>query len=162
MTIQLKVIAVSSNHNSFGLRNMIFISNNGQGWQAAANDLNLKKKDTVLTVPEGQDIPTFLTLQSFEIPQQLESPSAAVMEQVWGKPADVITTFTLDQIRHAELVTFPEDFEKAWLQHFNRPVPFVKWKGLFWFIAEYGSNADYLELATKIVAATVKPSVIVP
>lgn len=82
--VQLKVIAVSSNHNSFGLRNMVMIGDNGQGWQAAANDLNVKPKDTILRIPEGQDIPTFLTLQSFEIPSELPAPNAAVMKEVWG------------------------------------------------------------------------------
>lgn len=82
--VQLKVVAVSSNHNSFGLRNMILIGDNGEGWQAAANDLNVKPKDTILRIPEGQDIPTFLTLQSFEIPSQLADPPAEVLKEVWG------------------------------------------------------------------------------
>jgi hypothetical protein len=82
--IQLKVVAVSSNRNAFGLRNMILIGDNGEGWQAAANDLNVKPKDTILRIPEGQDIPTFLTLQSFEIPSQLEDPPAKLLKEVWG------------------------------------------------------------------------------
>jgi len=81
--VKLKVVALSSNRNSFGLRNMIMIGDNGQGWQAAANDLNLKPRNTVLTVPEGQSIPTFLTLQSFEIPSQLADPPAELLADVW-------------------------------------------------------------------------------
>jgi len=81
--VQLKVVAVSSNHNSFGLRNMILIGDNGQGWQAAANDLNVKPRNAILTVPDGQSIPTFLTLQSFEIPRQLADPPAELLAEVW-------------------------------------------------------------------------------
>lgn len=83
--VQLKVVAVSSNHNSFGLRNMIFIGNNGQAWEAAANSLNVKEKGTVLTVPEDQSIPTFLVKQSFELARQLTpSPPPKLMKEVWG------------------------------------------------------------------------------
>ncbi len=84
--VQLKVVAVSSNLNSFGLRNMVFVGNNGQGWEAAANELNVKEKGDVLTIPEGQSITTFLVSQSFELVRHLTpSPPPEVMEEVWGK-----------------------------------------------------------------------------
>ena len=82
---KLKVVAVSTNQNSFGLRNMVMIGDAGTGWSAAANDLSVKPKDTVLAVPDDQDVLTFLTLQSFEIPQKLHpNPPAELMAEVWG------------------------------------------------------------------------------
>jgi hypothetical protein len=62
--------------------------------------------------------------------------------------------FTLAELRHAELVTFPENFEKAWLEHTGKQWVGGRFKGLFWFIYEYGSDPDCLALATKIVEAT--------
>jgi hypothetical protein len=81
--VQLKVVAMSVNRNSFGLRNVLMISDHGQGWAALANDLNCRSMDAILSVPDGQDIPTFLSLQSFEVPTQLPDPPVSVMEEVW-------------------------------------------------------------------------------
>lgn len=84
--MRLKVIAVSSNHNSFGLRSMILISDNGQGWQALANDLNVKAKGTVFEIPEDQSVSTFLCLQSFECTRRLDpDPPRKLTQEVWGK-----------------------------------------------------------------------------
>lgn len=84
--MKLKVVSVSSNHNSFGLRGMILISDNGQGWEAAANDLNVKAKGDVVnvrTLDNGE--PDFSGL-GFEIPHRLNpDPPAKLMKEVWGK-----------------------------------------------------------------------------
>mgnify|MGYP007013281602 CR=1 FL=1 len=87
--VRLKVVTVSVNHNSFGLKNMIMISDHGQGWQAAANDLNLRKEGTILEVPEDMDISTFLTRQGFEIPQRFaKDPNKKLMAEVWGETSN--------------------------------------------------------------------------
>jgi RecG-like helicase len=85
MARQLKVVAVSTNHNSFGLRNMIFIGDNGEGWQAAANDLNVRSKGDVLRIPDDGDIGLHLAGFNFEIPSRLNpDPPAKLMKEVWG------------------------------------------------------------------------------
>lgn len=84
MAIQLKVVAVSANHNSFGLRNMVFIGDNGQGWQAAANDINVRREGDIIRVPSEGDIGLHLTAFNFEIPSQLPDPPAKLLKEVWG------------------------------------------------------------------------------
>ena len=48
--MKLKVITVSTNANSFGLRSMILLADNGQGYQALTNDLNLRPAGTVMEI----------------------------------------------------------------------------------------------------------------
>jgi len=85
MAIRLKVVAVSSNHNSFGLRNMVFITDHGQGWQAAANDINVRKQGDILQVPDEGDIGLHLTAFNFEIPERIHpNPPAGLLQEVWA------------------------------------------------------------------------------
>ena len=84
--MRLKVISVSQNHNAFGLRGMIMISDNGQAWEAAANDLNVKQKgDIITTTVLGSGEPSFTGL-GLEIPRRLSpDPTPAIMKEIWGE-----------------------------------------------------------------------------
>lgn len=85
MSIRLKVLAASSNCNSFGLRGMVLIGDNGQGWEAAANDINLRTKGTILRVPDKGDIGLHLSQFGFEIAKRLHpDPPAEVVREVFG------------------------------------------------------------------------------
>lgn len=82
---EFKVASVSDNRNSFGLKGMILIAKDGDAWQAAANDINVKKKGEVLNVvlsPRGE--PDWWSF-GFEIPERLpQRASEAVVKEVWG------------------------------------------------------------------------------
>lgn len=83
--MKLKVASVSANHNSFGLRGMILVSDNGQAWEVAANDINVKAKGDVINSPiDTSGEPTFYGF-GFEIPRRLQpDPPAGVVAEVWG------------------------------------------------------------------------------
>ena len=84
ISIQLKVVAVSSNYNSFGLRNMVFVTDHGQGWQAAANDINVLKRGDIILVPSDGDIGLHLTGFNFEIPSRLTpDPSVELVREAF-------------------------------------------------------------------------------
>lgn len=46
-----KVVAVSSNSNSFGLRQIVLVAKSGVAFKACASTLNLPEKDSTVTVP---------------------------------------------------------------------------------------------------------------
>ena len=48
--MRYKVAAMSSNTNSFGLRSVILVSPECQGWQVLSNDLNLPERGTEFVV----------------------------------------------------------------------------------------------------------------
>ena len=81
--IQLRVLAVSTNHNAFGVRNMILIGDNGKGWQAAANDLNVKKTGDVIVVPDTGNVTEHLARMQFEIPSELSCVTEVLFRKVW-------------------------------------------------------------------------------
>jgi hypothetical protein len=79
--MKLKVVAVSSNANSFGLRQMIFISDDGHAFSACASTLNLKEQGSILNfegVPtEAEVVDLFVTKYNFELPELLPDPPAS-------------------------------------------------------------------------------------
>lgn len=80
---QFKVVAVSSNLNSFGLRGHIFIAKDGEAWQAAASSLSELKKGKVVRVTlDRNDRPEFGYL-GFEIPERLPNAPKKVVNEVW-------------------------------------------------------------------------------
>lgn len=81
---EFKVASVSSNRNSFGLRGMILVARDGEAWQVAANNLNERKKGTVLRVPAFGGKADFSHLE-FEVPERVSDAPPGVVEKVWGK-----------------------------------------------------------------------------
>ena len=77
---QFKVVSVSSNANSFGLRGMILMAADGEAWQVAANHLLVRrhKAGDTLAVPDHD-----FTAFGFELPEQLPNAPAKVLEQLW-------------------------------------------------------------------------------
>jgi hypothetical protein len=80
---QFKVAALSSNLNSFGLRNHVLIAEDGEAWQAAASHTNVRAKgEIVRAVLDRNDVPDFSYL-GFEIPSKLPNAPRNVVNEVW-------------------------------------------------------------------------------
>lgn len=77
-----KVVAVSSNQNSFGLTGMILMGRDGEAWEVAANSINLCRHGTVLKV-QRHNFAAF----GFEMPRQLPNAGRGVLAEVWPKLA---------------------------------------------------------------------------
>jgi hypothetical protein len=91
-TKTFRVASVSSNTNSFGLKQMVLLAQDGTAYKACANSLNLKQRGEDVTVQfdEGEQEYDFTSL-GFEIPEKMpEAPKHiidAVIEEVWGVTA---------------------------------------------------------------------------
>lgn len=83
-TKDFKVVAVSSNQNSFGLYGVVLMSKDGEAWEAAHGTLELPKRGDVLTVSMDPGGPNWAAL-GFEIPRQMPKPPQDVIKQVWGQ-----------------------------------------------------------------------------
>lgn len=80
---QFKVSALSSNLNSFGLRNHILIAEDGEAWQAAASELNVRKQGEIIKLHlDLNDVPDF-AYAGFEIPSRLPNAPRNVVNEVW-------------------------------------------------------------------------------
>lgn len=85
-TEQFKVLMVSENHNSFGLRQCVMIAKDGTAFKACANDLNIPKKGDTLEVPVtvGKFKTNYnFSALSFEIPERMEDAPKGVIKEVW-------------------------------------------------------------------------------
>jgi hypothetical protein len=77
-----KVVSVSGNRNSFGLKGMILIAPDGETWEVAASEINCKTQGECVRVPVVGRIRTFAAL-GFEIPKRLPDAPADVVAAVW-------------------------------------------------------------------------------
>lgn len=59
--------------------------------------------------------------------------------------------FTLQQIRHANMICFPEDFERLLEKHSTLKGWTFSDKTLLGFIVEFGSTVEMLEVAEKMI-----------
>jgi len=83
MSKQFKVVAVSTNTNSFGLRGMVLMAKDGEAWQVGANDINIKKKGDIVTL-EMDSVDVIFANLGFEIPVKLLNAPESVINEVWG------------------------------------------------------------------------------
>ena len=82
---EFKVVAVSSNHNSFGLTGVVLVARDGQSYEVASNDLHLPQQGDVLGVPTKPGVGFDWGRFGFEIPRELHPPAPPeVVRQVWG------------------------------------------------------------------------------
>ena len=79
---RFKVVAVSENCNSFGLRSHVMMACDGETWEVAASHLHGKELGEVLTVPCINYCPQWHQL-SFEIPERLVNAPPAVVAEAW-------------------------------------------------------------------------------
>lgn len=81
--MKLKVAAVSSNRNGFGLRSVVLISETGEGWRALSNDLYLPAEGEIVETGD-LDVATALCLKNWECPERkFPDPPADVVAIVW-------------------------------------------------------------------------------
>lgn len=91
-TKTFRVAAVTSNANSFGLKQMVLLAQDGTAYKVCANSLHLKQKGEDITVQfdEAEGDYNFTSL-GFEIPEEMpKAPKHimdAVIEEIWGVPA---------------------------------------------------------------------------
>lgn len=84
--IIFKVVAVSSNTNSFGLHQAIMISREGVAYKACAGYLNVPKRGDELFIPFiGEDSNSLDFGGRFEIPERIEDAPQDVIAEVWGQ-----------------------------------------------------------------------------
>ena len=86
-TETFKVLAVSKNTNSFGLKNCIMVSKRGICYSGCANYLNVPKQDTNIEVPvslvnNGLAKFDFVSL-GFELVERLEDCPEDVIREVF-------------------------------------------------------------------------------
>lgn len=80
-----KVVAISTNHNSFGLHGVVVVARDGQAYEVGASDLHLPKEGDVLAVPTKPGLGLDWGKFGYEIPRELAPPaSPEVVRQVWG------------------------------------------------------------------------------
>jgi hypothetical protein len=90
---RFRVVTISSNTNSFGLHNHIFVAPDGDAWQAAAYrgpGGKTIKAGEILVVPWKNKEPCFADL-GYEIAEPVPAgrASAKVVREIWGKEAEV-------------------------------------------------------------------------
>ena len=80
------MVALSSNTNSFGLRGVVMVAKDGEAWEAAANYINVPKKDDIIKLvftetSEGvlSKYPQFPS--GFEIPARKPDAPAEMLKQ---------------------------------------------------------------------------------
>ena len=83
---EFKVVAVSENTNSFGLRQMVMVAKDGSAFRGCFNSLNEKKKDEVIvgnvTVRDnGEGVRTEFT--GGELVEKLLSPPLDTIREIW-------------------------------------------------------------------------------
>ena len=78
-----KVAAVSTNRNSFGLRSMVVVAQDGEAYRLLSNDINLKREGGVLSVDQSDGSWDFSSL-GYEVPERLQpDPSADLVKEIW-------------------------------------------------------------------------------
>lgn len=84
--IRLKVVALASNTNSFGLRGVTLISSHGQCWEVASPALHVPRLEEIIEVPRWSSIEEVLTRRGFELIRRLQpDPPPAAIAEVWGE-----------------------------------------------------------------------------
>lgn len=88
-TKEFKVIGVSSNTNSFGLRGVIIVAKDGEAWQGGVSYLYVPKKDDMVSLVYKEKsqgvLETYPQFPSgWEIPERLKDMPADLLKKVFG------------------------------------------------------------------------------
>ena len=82
--MKLKVVAISTNTNAFGLYAVNMISDTGEGWRALSNSLNKPGPGTEIDVGEAPVL-EMLIGRNWECPERLvPDPPASTVTLIWG------------------------------------------------------------------------------
>jgi hypothetical protein len=86
-TEQFKVVAISNNTNSFGLKQMVLVAKSGTAYKACASYFNLPEKDSFVEVPinvkDGVITGYNFTLLGYEIPEKMEDCPREVLVEIF-------------------------------------------------------------------------------
>lgn len=87
LTKEFKVVAVSSNTNSFGLRQMIMVAKDGKAFKGCFSYLNVKEQGemvnaTVILNEDAEEIST--SFVGGELVEQLNDAPDEVINEVWN------------------------------------------------------------------------------
>jgi|GEM_PF-6284118 len=96
------ITAISSNANSFGLHQFVFISQTGEAWAGLANKQYCRhKQDDVITLPENRGIG--LAELGFECPHRLDPDAPQeVVDEAWA-----VSHCDYDHTVHGEVRLLP-------------------------------------------------------
>ena len=86
VTESFKVVSVSKNSNSFGLKGVILMARDGEAWEVGASHINIPVKGERIQVALDLDNPSISPLfaeKGFEIPRRLPGPPEQVVREVW-------------------------------------------------------------------------------
>ena len=89
ISVDFKVVAVSSNTNSFGLFQCVLVAKNGLAYKACANSLNIPKQGDTISIPyrgngNGLSNATLDFGGKFEIPERIEDAPQEIIDEVWN------------------------------------------------------------------------------
>lgn len=86
MGMLFRVVAVSSNTNSFGLHGMVLFGQDGSAWEVGANSINVLKRGRFITLPDPQG-QVYWASAGFEIPRKMPQPPESVWKKGWNLTA---------------------------------------------------------------------------
>lgn len=78
MRKDFKVVAVSSNTNSFGLRQMVVVAQDGEAYTTCANYLNVKEKGDTITMVGGM-------FRGCELTEKVKPMHKSIVREFWNK-----------------------------------------------------------------------------
>jgi hypothetical protein len=83
---EFKVVAVSKNTNSFGLRSVIMIAKSGKAFEVLCNSMNAPEQGKFLTLnlTEEGELDSIKEIGLYEVPQKLSPPPKALLEEIFG------------------------------------------------------------------------------
>ena len=81
--VRFKVVAVSVNTNTFGLRGVVLLARDGTIYQVGASHLHVPQQGQVINVPGEADNLNWGHV-GYEIPERLADAPPAVIAEVWG------------------------------------------------------------------------------
>ena len=77
-----KIVSVSSNRNSFGLRGMVIVARDGEAWQVGTSNIQSKKAGDFISINISETGERDFAEWGFEIPEKLPPPPAAVLAEL--------------------------------------------------------------------------------
>lgn len=85
-----KIVARSSNLNSFGLRGYVFLSEDGETWEAASASPEFKVGQFLQLTYDHDSGELSFARHGFEIPRRLKNAPQSVLDEVFKKyPQDI-------------------------------------------------------------------------
>jgi hypothetical protein len=86
MVLEFKVISVSENTNSFGLKQMVMVGRKGEAYKGCFNYLNVKKRGEIIhgivTLNDDAEIKC-VEFTGVELVQRIEDAPEDVLKEIW-------------------------------------------------------------------------------